>query len=88
MKERRRKQISNLLLLVTALIWGIAFVAQSVGMDHVGPWTFVFFRYVLSSLVLLPAALIIGQKNKKERERTGGQSDVAGIPGNKTSGYL
>ena len=88
MKERRRKQISNLLLLVTALIWGIAFVAQSVGMDHVGPWTFVFFRYVLSALVLLPVALLIGQKNKKERERTAGQSDAAGIPGNKTSGYL
>ena len=88
MKERRRKQISNLLLLVTALIWGIAFVAQSVGMDHVGPWTFVFFRYVLSALVLLPAALIIGQKNKKERERTAGQSDAAGTPGSKTSGYL
>ena len=88
MKERRRKQISNLLLLVTALIWGIAFVAQSVGMDHVGPWTFVFFRYVLSALVLLPVALLIGQKNKKERERTAGQSDAAGIPGSKTSGYL
>ena len=88
MKERRRKQISNLLLLVTALIWGIAFVAQSVGMDHVGPWTFVFFRYVLSSLVLLPVALLIGRKNKKEREVSADRRDAEGIPVSKPSGYL
>ena len=35
-------QIRNsLLLLLTATIWGVAFVAQSVGMDYVGPFTFL-----------------------------------------------
>ena len=71
MNRQNIKLISNLLLLLTALIWGIAFVAQSVGMDHVGPWTFVFFRYVLSSLVLIPVSVIVGRKIAK-----GKQSDV------------
>ena len=57
--------ISNLLLIFTALIWGIAFVAQSVGMDHVGPWTFVFFRYLLSSAVLVPVSIITGKRIRK-----------------------
>ena len=34
------KAKGNLLLLLTALIWGSAFVAQSVGMDYIGPFTF------------------------------------------------
>ena len=32
---------SSLMLLAAAVIWGVAFVAQSVGMDYVGPFTFV-----------------------------------------------
>lgn len=44
----------NLLLLVTAMIWGAAFVAQSVGMDHVGPYTFLCTRSILGGVVLLP----------------------------------
>ena len=36
------------LLLITALIWGCAFVAQSVAMDHVGPFTFCASRFLLS----------------------------------------
>ncbi|MCR5790236.1 MAG: DMT family transporter [Lachnospiraceae bacterium] len=52
------KLICNLLLLLTAMIWGAAFVAQSVGMDYVGPWTFVFFRYLLSTVVLIPVSLL------------------------------
>jgi drug/metabolite transporter (DMT)-like permease len=45
---------SNLLLLLTAFIWGFAFVAQLVGMDHVGPFTFNGIRFALGSLSLLP----------------------------------
>ena len=37
----KKTQLKNsLLLLLTATIWGVAFVAQSVGMNHVGPFTF------------------------------------------------
>lgn len=44
----------GLLLLLTALIWGVAFVAQSAGMDYVGPYTFLCTRSVLGGVVLLP----------------------------------
>ena len=51
---------NSLLLLLTATIWGVAFVAQSVGMDYVGPFTFVFARNVIGGLVLLPVIAVLG----------------------------
>ena len=54
MKKNRIALISNLLLLLTAIIWGFAFVAQSVGMNYVGPWTFVFTRFIIAAILLLP----------------------------------
>ncbi len=48
------------LLLLTALIWGLAFVAQRMGMDHVGPFTYNAVRFALGALVLLPFALTRG----------------------------
>ncbi len=48
------------LLLLTAVIWGSAFVAQRVGMDHVGPFLFNGVRFSLGALVLLP--LVLRQK--------------------------
>jgi drug/metabolite transporter (DMT)-like permease len=49
---------SDALLLTTALIWGFAFVAQRVGMDYVGPFTFNGIRFALGSLSLLPLVLM------------------------------
>lgn len=49
---------SDALLLITAIIWGFAFVAQRVGMDHVGPFTFNGVRFALGALSLLPLLLI------------------------------
>ena len=45
---------SNMLLLITAAIWGFAFVAQRVGMDFVGPYTFNGVRFALGGLSLVP----------------------------------
>lgn len=45
------------MLLLTATIWGFAFVAQSMGMDHVGPFTFTALRSVIGGLVLLPVII-------------------------------
>ncbi len=45
---------SDLLLLLTATIWGFAFVAQRLGMAHVGPFTFNGVRFALGALALLP----------------------------------
>lgn len=59
---------SNLLLLLAAAIWGFAFVAQRVGMEHVGPFTFNGVRFVLGSLSLLP--LIFYYRNKPQHSPT------------------
>lgn len=45
---------ANLMLLLTAFIWGFAFVAQRVGMDYVGPFTFNGVRFALGAISLLP----------------------------------
>lgn len=45
---------ANILLLLAAAIWGLAFVAQRVGMDYVGPFTFNGFRFALGAASLLP----------------------------------
>lgn len=47
----------SLLLFLTALIWGCSFVAQAVGMDHVGPFTFTASRTLLGAAFLTPFVL-------------------------------
>lgn len=61
----KKKQLGNsLLLLLTATIWGSAFVAQSVGMEYVGPFTFTFSRSIIGGIVLLPCILFLGKWKK------------------------
>lgn len=48
------RAIGNLLLLLTAFIWGAAFVAQRVGMTHLGPFAFNGLRSLVAGVVLLP----------------------------------
>ena len=55
----------NLLLMLTALIWGCAFVAQSVSMDYIGPFTFQSVRSLLGAAVLVPVFLILDAGKKK-----------------------
>lgn len=55
---KRTELGSAVLLFLAALIWGVAFVAQSVGMEYVGPFTFNGSRFLLGGLVLTPVALI------------------------------
>lgn len=49
---------SDILLLITATIWGTAFVAQRVGMDSIGPFAFNGARFAMGSLTLVPLLLI------------------------------
>jgi drug/metabolite transporter (DMT)-like permease len=49
---------ANLLLFLAALVWGTTFVAQRVGMDHVGPLTYSGVRFALGALALSPLAWI------------------------------
>jgi len=56
---------SSALLLLTAAIWGFAFVAQRVGMQHVGAFTFNGLRFMLGSISLLPILYFINGKSKE-----------------------
>lgn len=57
---------SNLLLLLAAIIWGFAFVAQRAGMEHVGPFTFNGIRFLLGGLSLLPLLLLPSNRTGNE----------------------
>ena len=58
-----RKRIrGNLILLLVAMIWGASFVAQSVGMDSIGPLTFNGIRTLLGGIVLLPLVVWINAR--------------------------
>ncbi|HEY0289893.1 MAG TPA: DMT family transporter [Pseudomonas sp.] len=48
---------ADLLMLLTAMIWGCGFVAQAKGMDHIGPYLYSGLRFALGSLCLLPLIL-------------------------------
>lgn len=63
--NHKSKQISSsMLLALTALIWGASFVAQSIGMDHVGPFTFNSVRSILGGIILIPVIIFQSRKNK------------------------
>lgn len=55
--EKHATAQADLLLLLVALIWGFGFVAQRVGMEHLGPYAFNGIRFILGGLCLLPLAL-------------------------------
>ena len=57
-RDTSQQGAGAVLLLITALIWGCAFVAQSVAMDHLGPFTFCAARFLLSGLALVVFLLV------------------------------
>lgn len=66
MKSLQRR--NSLLLILTAFIWGIAFVAQSKGGDAVGPYTFNCFRFILGGLVLIPVISVLDKAKPDSRK--------------------
>ncbi len=62
----RYRTLNNLLLVLTAFIWGCAFVAQSVGMDYVGPFTFNAARSILGGIALLPVIYVMNRGKKRK----------------------
>lgn len=63
----KNKLRGSVCLLLATVIWGSAFVAQSVGMDHVGPYTFQAIRCAMASIGLLPfiALFDMGKRDGK-----------------------
>lgn len=70
-----KKYKGNLYLLLTAMIWGSALVAQSVSMDLIGPFTFQCMRSILGALVLLPVIAVFSRREDGAASATGGRRD-------------
>ena len=77
---------NSFLLLLTAVIWGVAFVAQSVGMDYVGPYTFTCVRSFIGGLFLIPCIALLNRLNpsspggiRPSNAKTKGQLWIGGV---------
>jgi len=73
MKTREVKSV--LILLLTAAIWGLAFVAQRVGMQYVGAFTFNGVRFALGSISLLPVIYFFS-RNKSPQDGDFEEADL------------
>ena len=62
-----KRKLSNMLLILTALIWGSAFVAQSIGMEYIGPFTFGAARSILGGVTLLPVVFFRKKKSQANK---------------------
>ncbi len=63
-----KKITSSLLLLLAAFIWGSAFIAQSLGMEHIGPLSFVSIRSFIGFLALIPVLLVMQRIQKNNAQ--------------------
>lgn len=64
--KTKQNWLANLSLLLAAFIWGIAFSAQSVGMDYLGPFTFNGIRFIIGGIVLIPVIFIMKKARHDE----------------------
>ena len=77
-----------ILLFLTALIWGVAFVAQSVAMNYIGPYTFNAVRSLLGGIVLVPCVFLFGQKKKSVIDEDPSKGTAIDRPGDMITGGL
>ncbi len=77
MNSQKMPLKNSLCLLLAATIWGIAFVAQSVGMEYVGPFTFNGVRSLIGAAVLVPVLFILNRSGNKSSAAT--DSAIPGI---------
>lgn len=68
MSSENKTGRNSLLLILTAFIWGIAFVAQSTGGDAVGPYTFNCIRSLIGGIVLLPVIKLLDSLHLTNRK--------------------
>ena len=68
------KMRSNIMLFITALIWGTAFVAQKSGMDYVEPFTFNGIRTLIGAVVLTPVIIVMDRQKKSSAASPDGSS--------------
>jgi len=71
------KMKNAVLLLLTSFIWGTAFVAQSVGMDYLEPFTFNGVRSIIGGIALLPCIALLQSMNGNSEKPRGNGKDLA-----------
>lgn len=69
MKRNSIQFFSSLLLILTAMIWGVAFVAQSYGGDRIGSFAFNGYRFMLGGLAMIPLALVRQKRHPAGNDR-------------------
>ena len=74
---KNRKLLGNLLLLLTAMIWGTAFVAQRVGMDSIEPITFNAARMWLAAVAIGSAAFLTRRNRQKGQLQKNAEKQIA-----------
>ena len=73
----KNSQLRNsFIMLLTATIWGVAFVAQSVGMDYVQPFTFNGIRSLIGGLVLIPCIFLLNRKKSSHTQPAAHNRDL------------
>ena len=76
MKAQMKAQVkthklrNTFFLFLTAMIWGAAFVAQSVSMGYIGPFTFICLRSVIGGLFLIPVIIVLDGIRKKSQNES------------------
>lgn len=68
MKQFLNKYKGPIILFITALFWGTTFVAQSLGSDYVGAFTYNALRFITTGVILFIITIIRSKKNKKEEQ--------------------
>ena len=71
--ERRMRVKNGVMLFLTAFIWGTAFVAQSVGMDYLEPFTFNGVRSLIGGIALLPCIWLLHKLNGESKKEESGK---------------
>lgn len=75
---KNKRFYGNVMLILTALIWGSSFVAQSVGMDYIGPFTFNAIRCIIGGIVLIPIIFIIDKVKKDSKSKDNNNQLILG----------
>ncbi|MDO5147610.1 MAG: DMT family transporter [Eubacteriales bacterium] len=68
-QQTSHKIRNTMFLFLTALIWGVAFVAQSVSMDYIEPFTFICLRSVIGGFFLIPCIWFFNRGKEKQQEK-------------------
>lgn len=66
MLDIMKKYKGSIILLITALIWGFAFVFQKDSMNHIGPFTFLGIRGLIAGIILIPLSFLLENKNTEK----------------------